>query len=238
MRQPPLQQVTQSTDKRLGVRFLGTKFPYHDAMEQMREAIARVDLGFDEGGGAALLFLEHQDTITTTRLHGTRSFVLDPNAARRDGIDVVETDRGGDVTFHGPGQLVGYLVMRLLSPDLHLYVRSLERALLRGVRHMGFSNSCTIEGKTGVWLSGKDGVRKLIAIGVGVSNGVTRHGFALNVSTDLDKFLRYIVPCGLHGYRVTSIKREDEALLSQWDNDGICALLAAEIAHEFGLATV
>jgi lipoate-protein ligase B len=123
----------------------------------------------------------------------------------RRGIELFETGRGGDVTYHGPGQLVGYPVLDLKPDrrDLHRYLRDLEEVLIRAAASVGVP-ARRVEGLTGVWTE----VGKLAAIGVRVSSGwITSHGFALNVSTDLDYF-GTIVPCGIHDRDVTSLERE------------------------------
>jgi lipoate-protein ligase B len=123
---------------------------------------------------------------------------------RPDGIDVVEVERGGDVTYHGPGQLVGYPIIDLtgLKPDLHWYLRTLEQALITGLVELGITAERR-PGFTGVWTGG----RKIASIGIHVKQWVTWHGFALNVTTDLAAFDR-IVPCGIAGVRMTSVERE------------------------------
>lgn len=220
--QSPLE--TLSTDK-LKVCYLGFGVAYDDAMATMREAMQRVD-----ETGPVLFLLEHKDVITKTRLHGTSSFLISEDVIRARGIDVIETDRGGDVTFHGEGQLVGYLVKRLNDNDLVGYVRSLETALVRAARELGVAQATTLGGKTGVWIPpGQGELRKLIAIGVGVSKGVTRHGFALNITTDLEKFTSCIVPCGLKGLGVTSLERE---LLAKTPSiETVCQRVVAQLAQ-------
>jgi lipoyl(octanoyl) transferase len=119
------------------------------------------------------------------------------------GIEVLETGRGGDVTYHGPGQVVGYPIINLKPDrcDVHRYVRDLEEVLIRVARDYGVV-STRVAGLTGIWV----GDEKLAAIGVRISRWVTSHGFALNVSTDLDNF-RLIVPCGIADRGVTSLER-------------------------------
>jgi lipoyl(octanoyl) transferase len=194
-------------------------------MEQMRHEMQHVD-----GNGPVLLLLEHKDTITTTRQHGTRSFKLSHDEIAQRGIEIIETDRGGDVTFHGRGQLVGYLVKRLDDNDLVGYVRALEGTLLRVTHALGLGQAICVEGKTGVWIPGGEKPRKLIAIGVGVSKGVTRHGFALNVTTDLERFSECIVPCGLDGYGITSVERELEKMPSF---EAIFEVVSHEFSNSF-----
>jgi lipoyl(octanoyl) transferase len=147
-----------------------------------------------------LLLLEHPPVITLGRT-SAGAHVLQP-----DGVDVVEVERGGDVTYHGPGQLVGYPILDLaaLRPDLHWYLRTLEAALIAGLAELGIPAEPR-PGYTGVWTQG----RKIASIGIHVKQWVTWHGFALNVTTDLTAFDR-IVPCGITGVRMTSVARERE----------------------------
>jgi lipoyl(octanoyl) transferase len=150
-----------------------------------------------------LILLEHPHTYTIGR-SGTREHVYlteDELAAR--GITCLEVDRGGDVTYHGPGQLVGYPIVGLgLRPDVGWYLRSLEACLIDVLADFGIEAG-RLEGYTGVWIAD----RKIAAIGVKVSQGVTTHGFALNVATDLSLFT-HILPCGIPDKGVTSIAVE------------------------------
>jgi lipoyl(octanoyl) transferase len=145
-----------------------------------------------------LLLLEHDPVVTLGRL-AAGAHLLHP-----EGIDVVEVERGGDVTYHGPGQLVGYPILDLTAyrQDLHWYLRTLEGALIDGLGRLGLAAGRE-QGRTGVWTSG----RKIASIGVHVKRWVTWHGFALNVTTDLTAFDR-IVPCGIPGVVMTSVERE------------------------------
>ncbi len=147
-----------------------------------------------------LLLCEHPDVITLGRRLGSVENVLAPGE-----IPVFEVERGGDVTYHGPGQLVGYPILRLDGPrrDLHRYLRDLEEVLIAAAAAVGVPSG-RAEGKTGTWV---DGQRKLASIGVAVRRWVTLHGFALNVSTDLEKF-RAINPCGFSAGVMTSLSVE------------------------------
>jgi len=152
--------------------------------------------------GDTLLLLEHPDVITLGR--GTRpgSLHFDEAALRARGYDVHHVARGGDVTWHGPGQLVGYAIVDLstMGRDVHVYLRRLEDILIDVLT--GFSLSARRrDGYTGVWL---DDVRKIASIGIGLRRWVTQHGFALNVCCDLARF-DAIVPCGLGDVRMTSV---------------------------------
>jgi lipoyl(octanoyl) transferase len=145
-----------------------------------------------------LLLLEHPPVVTLGRT-ARAAHVLRP-----DGVDVFEIERGGDVTFHGPGQVVGYPILDLTGhkPDLHWYLRTLERALIAALAELGIAAGRN-PGATGVWTDN----RKIASIGVHVKQWVTWHGFALNVTTDLSQFDR-IVPCGIPGVEMTSVERE------------------------------
>lgn len=146
-----------------------------------------------------LLMLTHPHVYTFGRAGNPANLLASPDALRREGIPVERVGRGGDVTYHGPGQLVGYPIVFLARPDVHRFIRSIESALIEALETCGIP-SCRIEGLTGVWAKGK----KIASIGVGVRRWVTYHGFALNVNTDLSYFRR-IHPCGLKGCEATSM---------------------------------
>ena len=152
-----------------------------------------------------LLLLQHPHVITLGT-GSSRAHVLADESRRRDlGIDLVEVGRGGDVTYHGPGQLVGYAILDLKPDrkDVHQYLRDLEAVLVQALEEMGIRGE-RLSDLTGVWVDG----RKIATIGVRVSSGwITSHGFALNVSNDLS-FFETIVPCGIQDVSVTSVSQE------------------------------
>ncbi len=151
-----------------------------------------------------LLMLEHPPVYTRGRRSGPGELPMGEDWYRQRGIDIFETDRGGKVTYHGPGQLVGYPIVHL--DDVVGYVRTLERALVAALGDEGVSARARPEdGRdyTGVWV----GERKIASIGIHISRGVTTHGFAVNVENDLRPF-EWIVPCGLDGVRMTSLIAE------------------------------
>jgi lipoyl(octanoyl) transferase len=150
-----------------------------------------------------LLLLEHPPVITLGRGGDRGNLLSAPDVLQRDGIRFFETERGGDITYHGPGQLVGYPIVHLGegSRDIRKFVTKLEEALIRTVAEYGIV-ATREQGKRGIWV-GND---KIAAIGVRIARWVTSHGFALNVSTRLDHF-RHITPCGLHGTGVTSLEK-------------------------------
>src|SRR5256885_9331874 len=192
---------TSALDKRLHATWLG-RVPYVDAW-RIQEAVAtRVR----EGGAERLLLLEHDPVYTIGRRGTTDHLLVGPDVLRAAGAAVYRVDRGGDITYHGPGQLVGYPIIAFVEgQDLVGYVRAIEEAMRDALASYGVS-SRTERGKTGVWVDLPDGrPAKIGAIGVRVSRGVTTHGFALNVSTDLGGFER-ILPCGFQ-HEVGSLAR-------------------------------
>ena len=165
---------------------------YLDGWRLQEAVAARVAAG----GPERLLLLEHDPVYTIGRRGTLDHLTASPAELRAAGASVYRVDRGGDITYHGPGQLVGYPILALGdSPDVVAYVRALEDGLRSTLGDFGIA-SRTIDGKTGVWVELPDRREaKIAAIGVRVSRGVTRHGFALNVDTDLAAFAR-MIPCG------------------------------------------
>lgn len=163
---------------------------YSQALQVQRELVERRKRGEIPD---QLLFVEHPHVVTMGRNGHAENVLATPEVLERTGIEFHQTDRGGDVTYHGPGQLVGYpiLDLREWKRDVVAYIRGIEEAILRALAEFGIAAG-RADGMTGVWVDG----RKIAAIGVHISRWVTSHGFALNVSTDLSYF-RYIVPCGL-----------------------------------------
>ncbi|HXV04437.1 MAG TPA: lipoyl(octanoyl) transferase LipB [Solirubrobacterales bacterium] len=151
-----------------------------------------------------LLLLEHPPVYTRGRRSSPEELPMGSEWYERQGIEVRDTDRGGRVTYHGPGQLVAYPIVSLrpYRDDVHEYVRRVERVAIEALAEHGVVAK-TIEGLTGVWA----GDRKIGSIGVHVSRGVTTHGLAVNVDNDLQPF-EWIVPCGIEGVRMTSLARE------------------------------
>jgi len=193
--------------------------PYGEALEwQRRLAEDRIARRLPHD---LLLLLEHPPVVTLGRT-SQAAHVLRP-----DDVDVFQVERGGDVTFHGPGQLVGYPILDLTGykPDLHWYLRNLEQALIDALAFLGIPAERN-PGFTGVWTRG----RKIASIGIHVKQWVTWHGFALNVTTDLTHFER-IVPCGIPGVVMTSVERETgngKRETSLWDDTVAAVILAFE----------
>jgi lipoyl(octanoyl) transferase len=183
------------------IRNLGL-VPYADALALQRSLVEERRAG---AIGDQLLFVEHPHVLTLgVRGDGGRGHILaTPDVLAARGVDVHETGRGGDVTYHGPGQIVGYPIVDL-NPDrrdVHRYVRDLEEVLIRTAADYGIRAE-RVAGLTGVWV----GREKLAAIGVRIARWITSHGFALNVTTDMEYF-NLIVPCGIADRGVTSLSR-------------------------------
>ena len=188
------------------VEWLGRR-EYREAWDLQRERAAQRLAGEIPD---TLLLLEHPPTLTLGRAADRGHIVAAAERLEREGVAVVESDRGGDVTYHGPGQLVGYPIFNLREaphqPDLHRYVRNIEETMIRTAAAFGIEAG-RFPGYPGVW-TGLDTPHptKIAALGIRLSHWITHHGFALNVQTDLSHF-DLIVPCGIHEYGVTSLSR-------------------------------
>lgn len=192
-----------------------------------------------------LMLLEHEPVITITKQHQEKSLKSSKEKILNDEIKLIEADRGGDATFHGPGQLVGYPIINLSSIGAHnfdaeFYVRTLEKALLKTCIDLGVTNATLLKGFSGIWIKTKKEksirLRKLIAIGVGIKNGATKHGFAFNLDIKYEKYLQHIVPCGLADKGVITLKEIfTECGLEMPDYSVIISLVSSNIAKTFGL---
>ena len=174
---------------------------YADAWRQQEALVVQHNAGEI---GDSLVFTEHEPVFTLGVRSGAEQHLLwDAAELTRRGIEVVTTNRGGDITYHGPGQIVGYPIISLAPrKDLHAYLRFIEQVLINTVGTFGLAADRRA-GKTGIWL----GPRKIAAIGIAVKKWTTLHGFALNVNTDLTAFAG-IVPCGITDGTVTSMQTE------------------------------
>lgn len=167
-----------------------------------------------------LLLVEHPPVYTLGKSGDVNNLLVSETFLSQRGATFFRIDRGGDITFHGPGQIVGYPILDLdrISPDIHLYLRNLEEIMIRLCKDFGVQ-ATRVKDRTGVWIDTEEEnqSRKICAMGIRCSRWVTMHGFALNVNTDLSYF-DYIVPCGIQNRAVTSLKQElnspvDEALV-------------------------
>lgn len=173
--------------------------PYRDALERQYALAERRRLGAIPD---TLLLLEHPPVITLGRGSREADLLTDEADLNARGITVERVDRGGEVSYHAPGQLVGYPILDLRDhgQDLHRYLRELEEVIIRALTVYGLQGE-RVPGRTGVWV----GDRKIAALGIKVSRWVSMHGWALNVTTDLTPFRRDIVPCGISDRDVTSL---------------------------------
>lgn len=186
---------------KLLVADLGT-LPYAEALALQRAvARARISGAFEDD---VLLLMEHPPVVTLGRASKDAHLLASRDVLASRGVELHEVERGGDVTFHGPGQLVGYPIIDLKrhKQDLHWYLRQVEEAIIRALAPLGIAGERST-GFTGVWTSG----RKIASIGVHARDWVTWHGFALNVTTDLS-FFDLIVPCGIAAVEMTSVSGE------------------------------
>jgi lipoate-protein ligase B len=204
------------------------RMPYGEALELQRAvALARITGAIDED---VLLLVEHPPVVTLGRKATSGQHVVaSPEFLAANGVELFEVERGGDVTFHGPGQLVGYPIIDLKrhKRDLHWHLRQVESSLIDSLVGIGVPAERNA-GLTGVWTSG----RKIASIGVHARDWVTWHGFALNVATDL-RYFELIVPCGIQGVIMTSVTRELGASAPSLAH--VADIVAREMARTFQL---
>ena len=177
---------------------------YAAAWELQKRVVAARKAGAIED---VLLYCEHPHVITLGRNGKRANLLASENVLRQKGVEYFETSRGGDITYHGPGQIVGYPILNLgaIRRDVVWYVRQLELAMIRASADFQVS-ARREEGKTGIWVGEGAAAEKLAAIGVHISRWVTSHGFAYNVATDL-RYFDLIVPCGIGGRKATSLEK-------------------------------
>jgi len=218
--------------------------PYAEAWELQKRVVAARKAGAIED---VLLFCEHSHVITLGRSGNRANLLASENILRQRGVEYFETKRGGDITYHGPGQIVGYPILNLgaIRRDVVWYVRALEEVMIRTTADLGIA-ARRESGKTGIWVDAQERMakqspqsaqrteetaEKLAAIGVHISRWVTSHGFAYNVSTDL-RYFELIVPCGIAGRKATSLEKllQRNVSLAQ-----IRPLLAKHLGEVFAL---
>ena len=174
---------------------------YQDALDIQLRIVERMKA--TEPDDAVLLLLEHEPVVTIGRSGSVEHLLVSPEELARRGVELHESSRGGDITYHGPGQLVGYPIVRLAAAgrDVHRFLRGVEAVLIAALGRFGIE-ARRVEGLTGVWV----GDAKIAAIGIAFTRWISYHGFALNVATDLSAF-DLIVPCGIADKPVTSMAR-------------------------------
>lgn len=225
------EQINNQTNNQiLKFEVFSGKKKYFPMWDLQKEWVKEID---QQKRFQALLLLEHDHVYTLGRGSHLENMLISEEMCKEKGIELAEIDRGGDVTYHGPGQLVGYplIVLDRWKNDAHLYLRKLEETIIKTIAHFD------LEGErkapyTGVWV--KD--EKIAAIGVKFNRGqrskafITSHGFALNVNTDISMF-QYIIPCGIREYGVTSIEK---LIGQQVDMDEVVRVYQGEFVREFG----
>jgi len=202
---------------------------YAEAWALQKRVVAARKAGAIED---VLLLCEHPHVITQGR-NGKREHLLaSEHVLRQKGVEFHATDRGGDITYHGPGQIVGYPILHLgaMRRDVAWYVRMLEEAMIQATAELGVAAK-RVEGKTGIWVKSENAEEKLAAIGVHISRWVTSHGFAYNVSTDL-RYFDLIVPCGIADRKATSLEKLLERSVKR---EEIAPQIARHLGEVFGL---
>jgi len=222
----------------LEVEWLG-RIAYDEAWELQKDLVAE---RAEEPRPDRLLLLEHPPVYTLGRSGRLENLLLDEAEREGEGITVRWVDRGGDITYHGPGQLVGYPILNLKRlfrargyerPDLHQYLRDVEEVIIRALDAFDIAG-WRYEGYTGVWVDGPNGPLKIAAIGVKVSSkGISSHGFALNVDPDLEHFAG-IIPCGIQEHGVTSLA---QLLGRPVDVGNVIPPIVAAVARVFQVQT-
>src|SRR6266446_289953 len=202
---------------------------YAEAYALQKRAVAARKAGTIED---VLLLCQHPHVITLGRSGKRENLLASEQVLRQKGVEFHATDRGGDITYHGPGQIVGYPILNLsaIRRDVVWYVRMLEEAMIRATAEFGIA-SARVVGKTGIRVRAGNSEEKLAAIGVHISRWVTSHGFAYNVSTDL-RYFELIVPCGIAERKATSLEK---LLGRRVSLEEIRPLLAKHVCEVFGL---
>ncbi len=216
--------MTITQNRKIQLTDIGT-VEYLDAFEQQERLMKEIiDLklknrdrkdGVYEETPNYMLFVEHPHVYTLGKSGDEHNMLANEGKLKEINATFVMTNRGGDITYHGFGQLIGYPILDLdnFKSDIHLYMRNLEEVIIRVIAEYGLKGERS-EGETGVWLDvGKPYARKICAMGVKTSKWVTMHGFGLNINTDL-RYFEYIIPCGIKDKSVTSLKRELERELT------------------------
>ncbi len=202
---------------------------YAEAWALQKRVVAARKAGAIED---VLLLCEHPHVITQGRNGRRENLLASEHVLRQKGVEFHATDRGGDITYHGPGQIVGYPILNLgaIRRDVVWYVRMLEEAMIQATAELGVAAN-RVEGKTGIWVKSENAEEKLAAIGVHISRWVTSHGFAYNVSTDL-RYFDLIVPCGIADRKATSLEKLLGRSVKQ---EEIAPRIARHLGEVFGL---
>ncbi len=240
-----MSKIEMNTNQNKAVEFedLGIKEyqPAWDYQEQLMKAIIDTkiknrDLPSEQHITTSnhLLLVEHPHVYTLGKSGHEENMLAGIDKLKEIEATYVKTNRGGDITYHGYGQIVGYPVLDLENffTDIHLYMRNLEEVIIRTIGEFGLKGERS-QGETGVWLDvGKPYARKICAMGVKASRWVTLHGFALNVNTDM-RYFEYIIPCGIKDKQVTSLQRELERELTSEEVESVKSNIRKHFADVF-----
>ena len=220
---PPDEEMKQALQVDLGLMGYAEAWALQKRVVTARKAGAIEDV---------LLLCEHPHVITQGRSGKREHLLVSENVLKQKGVEFHATDRGGDITYHGPGQIVGYPIFNLgaIRRDVVWYVRMLEEAMIRATAVFGIAAE-RVAGKTGIWVKSENVEEKLAAIGVHISRWVTSHGFAYNVSTDL-RFFDLIVPCGIADRKATSLEK---LLGRRVETKEVAPRIAHHLGEVFGL---
>ena len=219
-----MQNLLNLNDQNLPIRVIDWgRTEYNEALKRQQ---ILVDQHLNRVTGNTLIFTEHDPVYTIgRRKSAAQHLVWDKLELEAEGIDVAQSNRGGDITYHGPGQIVGYAIISLnKSRDLHAYLRNLEEVVIRTLLTFEL-NASRRNGKTGIWI----GMRKICAIGIAIKSWIAYHGFALNVNPNLNHFSG-IVPCGITDGSVTSLHNE---LARSIDSEIVKKRLTVEFKNVF-----
>ena len=231
-------------NKKIIFRYLGVMDyqPAFEYQESLMKDIIGIKMknrdraeGIHEPTPNYLLFVEHPHVYTLGKSGHEENMLANADKLKEIDAAFVKTNRGGDITYHGFGQIVGYPILDLenFTSDIHLYMRNLEEVIIRAIAEFGLRGERS-PGETGVWLDvGKPYARKICAMGVKASRWVTMHGFALNVNTEM-RYFEYIIPCGIRDKQVTSLQRELERVLSQEEIERLKSIIKRHFEEVFG----
>lgn len=236
--------MTITQNKKLTFKDLGLMdyLPAFNLQEKLMNEIITLKLqnrdrtdGVQEETPNHFLFVEHPHVYTLGKSGHEENMLANSEKLKEIDATFVKTNRGGDITYHGFGQIVAYPILDLdnFKSDIHLYMRNLEEVIIRVIAEYGLKGERSV-GETGVWLDvGKPYARKICAMGVKTSKWVTMHGLALNVNTDL-RYFEYIIPCGIKDKAVTSLKRELEREFTQEETEEVKLKIKKHFADVFG----
>ena len=198
---------------KIKLKFLGKNISYKTSIYLMQQSMKFVQKNCIPGVGEILL-LENQNTITFTKKYGLKNLLNNKYNLNIHCIKLKKSNRGGNITFHNTGQIIGYPIIKLTTKNdnkkyilyIKSYINQLETILLYICQSLGISHAKTITGYTGIWIQTNNKIAKVISIGIGITNYITHHGFAFNINNNINQILNFITPCGLVNMHITQLK--------------------------------